>query len=145
METLLSRWSCQVVSAADIEEALAAFGEIEREPDLVIADFHLGRCGNGVDAIAAVARKFSREIPGLIVTADHSADVARRVAQAGHALLTKPLEPAELRALMSHLLTPANTSALAESAAADAAAAGRLQISAPGIRPRGIRAGGVQP
>jgi signal transduction histidine kinase/CheY-like chemotaxis protein len=145
METLLSRWSCQVVSAADIEEALAAFGEIEREPDLVIADFHLGRCGNGVDAIAAVARKFSRDIPGLIVTADHSADVAQRVVQAGHALLTKPLEPAELRALMSHLLTPANTGALAESAAADAAAAGRLQISAPGSRQTGIRAGGVQP
>jgi signal transduction histidine kinase/CheY-like chemotaxis protein len=106
MENLLRRWSCQVVSAEGIQEVLTALGEIERTPDLMIADFHLAPTSNGVDAIKAVARNFSQDIPGLIVTADHSPDVARRVSEAGFAFLTKPIEPAELRALMTHLLTP---------------------------------------
>lgn len=109
MENLLSRWSCQVVSAAGIKEILAALDEIERTPDLIIADFHLGHGSNGIDAISAVGREFSQDIPGLIVTADYGPDVARRVAEAGFAFLTKPIEPAELRALMTHLLTAPTT------------------------------------
>jgi signal transduction histidine kinase/CheY-like chemotaxis protein len=106
MENLLSRWSCQVVSAASIEEIIAALSEIERTPDLVIADFHLGRGGNGLDGIRAVASRFPPAVPGLIVTADHDPEIARLAAKAGCALLIKPVEPAELRALMSHLLSP---------------------------------------
>jgi signal transduction histidine kinase/CheY-like chemotaxis protein len=107
MENLLSRWSCQVVSAASIEEIDAALGEIERTPDLIIADFHLGRGGHGIDAIEAVGSRFAEAIPGLVVTADHDPEIACLAEKAGRALLIKPVEPAELRALMSHLLSPA--------------------------------------
>lgn len=107
MENLLSRWSCQVVSAGSIEEIVSALGEIERTPDLVIADFHLGRGGHGIDAIREVASRFAQDVPGLIVTADHDPEIARLASKTGYALLIKPVEPAELRALMSHLLSPA--------------------------------------
>ncbi|NJM34846.1 MAG: hybrid sensor histidine kinase/response regulator [Rhodomicrobium sp.] len=63
MENLLTRWSCQVVSATGTEEILAALGEIERTPDLVIADFHLRRGGNGLDAIAASRANFRTPSP----------------------------------------------------------------------------------
>ena len=111
MENLLSRWSCQVVSATSIEEIDSALCEVERTPDLVIADFHLGRGGNGLDAIQVIASRFPQDVPGLIVTADHDPDIARLAEQAGCALLIKPVEPAELRALMSHLLSPAKVEA----------------------------------
>ncbi|NJM34847.1 MAG: hypothetical protein HC850_09205 [Rhodomicrobium sp.] len=39
------------------------------------------------------------------MTADHGADIAHAVMDSGYGFLTKPIEPAELRALMSHLLT----------------------------------------
>jgi signal transduction histidine kinase/CheY-like chemotaxis protein len=118
MENLLSRWSCQVVSAGSIEEIVAALGEIERTPDLVIADFHLGRGGHGIGAVQAVASRFAQTVPGLIVTADHDPEIARLATKAGCALLTKPVEPAELRALMSHLLSPAKVDCTPEVAAA---------------------------
>ncbi|MFW6024189.1 MAG: ATP-binding protein [Dichotomicrobium sp.] len=105
MENLLSRWSCQVISVAGIDECLDALAEIERTPDLIIADYLLGPAGSGLDAIKAVSQRFAQDVPGLIVTADHSHDVARKVSEAGHTLLTKPVEPAELRAVMSHILT----------------------------------------
>jgi signal transduction histidine kinase/CheY-like chemotaxis protein len=112
MENLLSRWSCQVVSGNGIEDILGALGEIERTPDLVIADFHLGRDGNGVDAINAICQRFATKVPGMVVTADHTPEIALLAAAADYAFLTKPIEPAELRALISHLLSPAGAPCL---------------------------------
>lgn len=107
MEKLLSRWSCQTVSAESIGGILCALDEIERTPDLIIADYYLNNGEFGLDAIKAVCTKFAQRIPALVVTADHAASTAMRIASAGYALLTKPVQPAELRALMSHLLMSA--------------------------------------
>ena len=45
-----------------------------------------------------------KDIPAMVITADRSSAVAEQVRRHGHHLLKKPLKPAKLRALMSHLL-----------------------------------------
>ena len=40
----------------------------------------------------------------MVITADRSSAVVEQVRRHGHHLLKKPLKPAKLRALMSHLL-----------------------------------------
>ena len=101
MQCLLHSWNCQVIGAATPEAALAA---AERAPDILIADYYLDAGAYGTDAIAALQAHFGAEIPSLVITSDTSPRLRAELRKAGHAVLTKPLAPSRLRALMSHLL-----------------------------------------
>ena len=61
----------------------------------------------GLAAIAAIRRKLGSDIPAIIITADHTAEVERLVREAGCSILRKPLKAAALRALMTRLLMQA--------------------------------------
>lgn len=104
MRELLGRWSCEVRIAGD----LAALEEIVREPDfspkLILADYHLDRGETGLDAVRRLRDATGRALPAVVITADHSEAVASAVKAAGCDILLKPIKPAELRALMLHLL-----------------------------------------
>jgi signal transduction histidine kinase len=106
MQSLLQRWSCKVVLVRDPAE-LDRFIAAGARPDIVLADYHLDRGACGVAAVerlrAAVA---DPELPAVIITADHSPTVADKVRAGGCELLLKPVKPAELRALMHHLMRP---------------------------------------
>ncbi|MGQ0673721.1 MAG: ATP-binding response regulator [Hyphomicrobium sp.] len=104
MRTLLDRWSCETRFASDIEDVEGIINEQGFRPDIVLADFHLERGECGLDAVAKLRAVTRDDLPALVVTADHSAAVAAAAAQAGCVLLCKPVRPAELRALMLHLL-----------------------------------------
>ncbi len=104
MTALLNKWSCQVLRAHDSQEALEVIDGSGLDPDLVIADYHLDRDLVGLDAIDEVRRHCGLPIPGMIVTADHTAQVQEAVKRAGYELLQKPIKPAELRSLMFHVL-----------------------------------------
>jgi two-component system, sensor histidine kinase len=51
-----------------------------------------------------VREVFGSHIPAIIVTADYGDETEKRVAAAGIELLRKPVKPAEMRALLAHLL-----------------------------------------
>lgn len=104
MTALLARWSCQVLPARTADEARAVISERRLDPDLIIADYHLDDGQVGLDAIAEICAHCRLPIPGIIVTADHTADVLEATKGAGYELLQKPIKPAELRSLMSHLM-----------------------------------------
>jgi signal transduction histidine kinase len=101
MRSLLHSWNCQVIGAASAEAALA---QTSRAPDVLIVDYHLDRGAYGTDAIVALCARFERAIPSLVITSDTSPRLRADLRAAGHAVLTKPLAPSRLRALMSHLL-----------------------------------------
>nr|WP_244635662.1 hybrid sensor histidine kinase/response regulator [Chthonobacter albigriseus] len=100
---LLSRWSCRVWSARSLSDVVS-FAPTGPVPDLILADYHLDNGETGLDAISHVRKHFLRQIPAVIVTANASEDVARRSRTMGCEILQKPVKPAELRALMAHLL-----------------------------------------
>ena len=103
METLLERWTCAVRSAATARSALAAL-DGDWQPDLIIADQHLDQGGLGSQTIRELRARAGRPIPALLVTADPSPELALEARRSGIEMMHKPVKPAELRALMAHLL-----------------------------------------
>ncbi len=104
MRELLQGWGCSPIVAVDGRTALLDLARRECSPDIVIADYHLESGANGVDAVEEIRHVCGSDIPGLIITADCSPKVAGIVRRHGFHLLRKPVKPAKLRALVSHLL-----------------------------------------
>lgn len=104
MASLLERWQCVVRQASTTDDALDMLGDTAWVPDIVIADQHLDGGDLGSHTIAEVRDYLGRMVPALIVTADPSETVTKAARIAGIELMRKPLKPAQLRALLAHLL-----------------------------------------
>ncbi|HEV2677439.1 MAG TPA: NahK/ErcS family hybrid sensor histidine kinase/response regulator [Aliidongia sp.] len=104
MQAMLEGWGCTAVVAASGEEALAQLAGLTRPPDLVIADYHLGDGATGAAEIIRIRQTLGTSVPGIIITANNTPAVQAVVQQHGLRLLRKPLNPAQLRALLSQLL-----------------------------------------
>ena len=70
----------------------------------MIADLHLDNGESGFDVVQQIQCELNRLVPAFVVTADHSESVSATAATLGLEVLRKPVKPAELRALMAHLL-----------------------------------------
>jgi CheY-like chemotaxis protein len=100
METLLGGWGCRTLTAANLTEALAAIDASGLEPDGLLVDYHLDG-DNGIAAIAELRRRFGRQVPAILITADRSLHVRDEARAEGAHLLNKPIKPASLRALLT--------------------------------------------
>ena len=104
MRGLLQGWGYVVLTAPSAEIAMACCAEAGAWPAAVIADYHLDGC-TGVDAIGHVRASFGTAIPAVVITADRTPEVQQELATMGLPLLNKPVRPAQLRSLLSHLLS----------------------------------------
>jgi two-component system, sensor histidine kinase len=104
MKVLLERWRCDVRVASATEEALEALGDTGWVPDIIIADQHLDHGDLGTSTIAEARDYLQRQVPALLITADASDQLARLARSSGIELMRKPVKPAQLRALLAHLL-----------------------------------------
>jgi signal transduction histidine kinase/CheY-like chemotaxis protein len=105
MRSLLGRWGCEARFAADtagVEALLAA--EPSFRPDVVLADYHLANGDSGLRVVELIRATHGRGIAAIIITADRSSDTADKAIKVGCEVLRKPIKPAELRALVLHLL-----------------------------------------
>jgi len=100
MQTLLGGWGCRTLKAADLTEALAAIDASGVDPDGFLVDYHLDG-GNGIAAIVELRRRFGRQVPAILITADRSLHVREEARAEGAHLLNKPIKPASLRALIT--------------------------------------------
>ncbi len=103
MRALLHRWGCIVLSAATPAEALSLVAQSDRL-DLILADHQLDDGVTGFDALAQLNAAQGGLPPVIMITADHSEAVADRAHAEGFGLLTKPVRPAALRALIRQKL-----------------------------------------
>ena len=103
MQSLLERWSCETRAVPDLAALDSLIGEGFR-PDIVLADYHLNNGQCGLSAVERLRSEFDPQLPAVVVTADHAPMIADRVHAAACEILLKPVKPAELRALMVHLL-----------------------------------------
>jgi histidine kinase len=100
--TLLQRWRCEVVLAADGDEALAAAGP-GNAPDLLLLDVRMQPI-DGPTLHPLLCERWGAHPPTLLLTAERD-DALRELAQArGWGFLHKPVRAAALRALMTQLL-----------------------------------------
>jgi len=100
MQTLLGGWGCRVVTAENLAQALAAIEASGVEPDGLLVDYHLDG-GNGLGVIGELRRRYGRDLPAILVTADRSAHVREEARVATAHILNKPVKPASLRALIT--------------------------------------------
>lgn len=100
MRLLLEDWGCRCFTGANCADVLTALIEAQVAPEAVIADYHLDE-EDGIAAITALRETFGADLPAILVTADHSRDLADRAPQLAIKLLNKPLRPARLRALLA--------------------------------------------
>jgi Na+/proline symporter/CheY-like chemotaxis protein len=100
MDALLGGWGCRVLKAPDVATAIAAITESQAAPNGLLVDYHLDR-GNGLDAIAELRHRFGADLPAILITADRSPHVRDAAREQDVQVLSKPLKPAALRALMA--------------------------------------------
>lgn len=104
MQTLLARWGADVRLARDLDDIGEVLSEETFRPAIILADYQLDNGVTGLEAIARIRQVAGSEIPAIVITADRRESTATGAARAGCELLYKPVKPAELRALMQHLL-----------------------------------------
>ena len=102
MVALLQNWSCIVVPATSLPEALTSLNNTA--PDIMLADYQLDDGKNGLDAMDALRRHFSQSIPGILITGYTATEVREDANERGYQVLYKPVKPAALRALVNKLL-----------------------------------------
>jgi signal transduction histidine kinase len=105
MIQLLERWGCDVAAATSGAGAVEKVKALANPPQIIIADLHLNNGELGPQAVEAVRRAFGQNVPALLVTADISTKAEETARRHGLEMLRKPVRPAELRSLLSFLLT----------------------------------------
>ena len=103
MMLLLESWNCETKIARNIQETISELSDTAWVPNLILADQHLDDGDLGTIAIQSARDYLNQEIPALIITADPTKVIHNSVKQMGIKLMHKPIKPAQLRALMSHI------------------------------------------
>lgn len=109
MQSLLESWQCEAYLLRDLGELEELVDLQTFAPDIVLADYHLDHDTCGITAVDRLRAATGHSIPAIVVTADHAARTSDEVRASGCELLLKPVKPAELRALITHLLSRAGS------------------------------------
>jgi signal transduction histidine kinase len=104
MEHMLLSWGCQVLAASGVEEAITAIINNDLTPQLLLTDYHLADNANGITAINAINAELETTAPAIMISSDNSSPLREKLEKLDIPLLTKPIEPARLRAAMLHQL-----------------------------------------
>jgi signal transduction histidine kinase len=91
--TLLQKWGCEVSSFSGLPDASKHF-------DLVVTDFDLGTEASGADCIHHLRRGSGRDVPAIIMTGHDVRRVQEQLGDNEIPILSKPVQPAELRSLL---------------------------------------------
>jgi signal transduction histidine kinase/ActR/RegA family two-component response regulator len=95
VSSLIEAHGARAVTAASVEEGIAAMRAEGSVPDAVLSDYRLGGQHDGLDAARAMQAAFYG-VPVVIITGDIGTEVLKAVAEAGLALVHKPVSSADL-------------------------------------------------
>ncbi|APQ14486.1 hybrid sensor histidine kinase/response regulator [Pseudomonas oryzihabitans] len=91
--TLLRHWGCEVQTATGIPQGFTPC-------DLVITDFDLDRTASGADCLAYLRDLQGQHVPAIVISGHDVAQVRRAIDDPRVPILSKPVRPHELRALL---------------------------------------------
>ncbi|MEZ1315634.1 PAS-domain containing protein [Pseudomonas fluorescens] len=103
MNSLLTRWGCQVWTARNRDECAALLSSGVR-PQLALVDYHLDDGETGTELMGWLRTRLGEPVPGVVISADGHPETVAQVHAAGLDYLAKPVKPAALRALLSRHL-----------------------------------------
>ncbi len=104
MSTLLNSWKCDVLEARSMTEVVKKLSSSPWQPDVIIADQHLDQDELGTELINFIRDTYNLNLPSIIVTADPSEEIFLECKKMRVELMLKPIKPAQLRALLFHLI-----------------------------------------
>jgi signal transduction histidine kinase/ActR/RegA family two-component response regulator len=111
-QQLLESWGCNVICSKSAQEAEHLMFDPHNIPDIIIADYRLPGNINGIQAISNVTAKLGYPVPAFIITGEADTSEVRKIADHGYRVLSKPVHPSKLRALISHLIQETNEASL---------------------------------
>lgn len=105
MCALLQGWGCVTQTALSITQAVDNYSHNQSAPEIVLADYHLNETDTGIMALQALEALAGHALPAIVITADRTEAVKEEIQHHGAQLLTKPVKPAALRALINRLVS----------------------------------------
>jgi len=102
---LLQSWGCEVIWAANAEQASNLVTSSSVVPDIVLADYRLPGGQDGLEVAMALQLATGRAIPTIIVTGESDLHELKEIADMGYLVIRKPVRPAKLRSLINHYLS----------------------------------------
>lgn len=106
MEALLGQWGCELRLASSAREAMSSLSRDKGwTPEIIVADQHLDNGERGTSVVRVLRQLVGCQVPAVIITADPSERLWKMADQGGLDVMQKPVKPAQLRALLTHLYT----------------------------------------
>lgn len=102
MMEVLEHWGASPLEAANLAQADQQVAELGVAPDVILADFLLDDGENGIDIVAQLRRQYGA-IPAILITANHSRDLAQRAQGAGMMVMTKPVALRRLKRVLQQV------------------------------------------
>ncbi len=100
MESLLSRWGCDVLLSEDLDGVEAQLASGWR-PDVILSDYHLGASLTGLDVLQRCRDILGEQgFVGAVITADRRQETRQTIRKNGFSYIAKPVKPIKLRALL---------------------------------------------
>jgi len=104
MKMLLLRWNCQVETVARYTDTLNIIQNFK--PDILLCDYRLKGERNGLQVVEKLRERLEPFIPAIIITGDTHPSLLANIARQNCTLLSKPIEPIQLKKQISKLVLP---------------------------------------
>ncbi|MDH5786184.1 MAG: ATP-binding protein [Chromatiales bacterium] len=101
--SLMEQWGVKVITAQDVNGAIAAIKAHREKPDAILTDLRLNENETGLDAIEAIHNHLEAKIPAMVITGDINAESLDAVRAAGLPMLHKPVSAARFRAFVNQI------------------------------------------
>lgn len=103
--SLLKNWKCSVVNGLQLDDILDTINHNDFHMNVLMADYDLKSDINGVDAARIIKRETGQDFFTIIISGTSSPEINQNARENGFYFLRKPVKPAKLRALLTHLKT----------------------------------------
>lgn len=97
---LLGDWGCDVHLETGDRALPMRLANAHPAPNVILCDLRLADGLNGTDLVFAVRSALGQSIPAIIITGDTDPSTLREAEQSGCIVLSKPVRPAQLRAVL---------------------------------------------
>ncbi|WP_087026802.1 PAS domain-containing hybrid sensor histidine kinase/response regulator [Thaumasiovibrio subtropicus] len=102
MESLLSRWGCQVQTAETVQQVAAILTKGWR-PHVVLSDYHLANEQTGLQALQQCRLALGNTFMGVLISADRTQETQDAAKANGYHFMSKPVKPIKLRNMLNQV------------------------------------------
>ncbi len=104
MSIMLTDWNCHPHGFLSLKSAIEFLDKTRLKPDLIISDYRLKEDLTGLEVIRQLQKKFSEQIPSLLVSGDTDPQLLHSIHKQNFYMLHKPLKSAQLRKVIRIIL-----------------------------------------